>query len=112
MRRQPAHLLAVVDESALRRNISGSAVMLDQLRALDEPSRWGNVEVRIVPVTAGNPQRGTSSDWPPVILAFHDLDRANGCSHRQRSPRPISRRLRVFKGLETSLTISLVLCLR
>ncbi|MCU1686093.1 MAG: helix-turn-helix protein [Amycolatopsis sp.] len=58
MRRNPAVLLAIIDESALRRNVGGPAVMVDQLRALDEASRWGNVEVRIVPVDAG---------WHPAL---------------------------------------------
>jgi transcriptional regulator with XRE-family HTH domain len=58
MRREPASLLAIIDETALRRNIGGAEVMADQLRALDEASRWGNVELRIVPVSAG---------WHPAL---------------------------------------------
>jgi transcriptional regulator with XRE-family HTH domain len=58
MRRNPAALLAIIDETALRRNVGGPAVMVDQLEALDEASRWGNVEVRIVPVDAG---------WHPAL---------------------------------------------
>jgi transcriptional regulator with XRE-family HTH domain len=58
MRRRPVELLAIVDESALRRNIGGPVVMADQLRALDEASRWGNVDVRIVPVSVA---------WHPAL---------------------------------------------
>jgi Domain of unknown function (DUF5753) len=57
-RQDPARFLAVIDETALRRNIGGPAVMLDQLRALDEASRWANVDLRIMPV---------GSDWHPAL---------------------------------------------
>ncbi|WP_442785229.1 DUF5753 domain-containing protein [Amycolatopsis sp. H20-H5] len=57
-RERPAELLAIIDETALRRGIGSSAVMADQLRAVDEASRRGNVEVRAVPVSAG---------WHPAL---------------------------------------------
>jgi transcriptional regulator with XRE-family HTH domain len=68
-RQRPVRFLAVVDETALHRNIGGRAVMLDQLRALDEASRWGNVELRIVPVDSGwHP----ALEGPFVFIEFAD----------------------------------------
>lgn len=51
--RQPAELLAIVDESVLWRRIGSQATMRDQLQWLDEASRWSNVELRVMPMSAG-----------------------------------------------------------
>jgi transcriptional regulator with XRE-family HTH domain len=56
--RQPAELLAIVDESVLRRPIGGTATMVEQLRRLDEASRWTNVELRVMTLSAG---------WHPAL---------------------------------------------
>lgn len=68
-RERPAKLLALFDETALGRNIGGPAVMAEQLRALDEASRWGNVTVRAIPESAGwHP----ALEGPFVLLEFAD----------------------------------------
>ncbi|MEV4602234.1 helix-turn-helix transcriptional regulator [Amycolatopsis sp. NPDC049253] len=63
-RERPAELLALVDESALRRNIGGPAVMAEQLRALDEASCWSNVTLRAIPESAG---------WHPALEGPFDV---------------------------------------
>lgn len=68
-RSSPASLLALFDETALRRNIGGREVMLEQLRALKELSGRNNVELRAVPVSAGwHP----ALEGPFVLIEFAD----------------------------------------
>ncbi len=69
MRREPATLLTFIEEGVLRRDIGGPAVMADQLRALNEASHWPNVDIRVVPASAGwHP----ALDGPFVLLEFAD----------------------------------------
>lgn len=48
-RRDPAELLALIDESVLRRLIGGPQVMADQLRHLLKMAEMPNVDLRVVP---------------------------------------------------------------
>jgi transcriptional regulator with XRE-family HTH domain len=50
---QPPDLWAVVDESALHRQVGGPAVMRSQLEALADRSRPKNVVVQVIPLEAG-----------------------------------------------------------
>ncbi|MGW4484601.1 helix-turn-helix domain-containing protein [Amycolatopsis sp. NPDC004368] len=68
-RERPAELLALVDETALNRNIGGPSVMADQLRSLEEASHWANVTLRAIPESAGwHP----ALEGPFVLLEFAD----------------------------------------
>lgn len=49
----PAHLIAIVAESALRHLVGGRSVMRDQLRYLAEVSERPNVRLRVVPTAVG-----------------------------------------------------------
>jgi DNA-binding XRE family transcriptional regulator len=49
----PLHLVAVVDESALRRQVGGREVMYAQLRHLVAAADWPTVSLQIVPHSAG-----------------------------------------------------------
>jgi transcriptional regulator with XRE-family HTH domain len=53
MRDDPVELKAIVDEVALRRQVGGPAVMREQLRHLLMMIERPNVEVRVLPFTAG-----------------------------------------------------------
>jgi transcriptional regulator with XRE-family HTH domain len=57
-RRDPAQMLAVIDESALYRVIGGREVMRDQLRSLQEAAGRPNVDLRVVPM---------ETDWHPAL---------------------------------------------
>jgi transcriptional regulator with XRE-family HTH domain len=52
-RRDPAHLLALIGEAAFRQVIGTPRVMLDQLRYLLEMAEYPNIDVRVVPFSAG-----------------------------------------------------------
>ena len=52
-RPSPAHLWAVIDETALRRPLGGRAVMLDQVDHLIRMSRLAHVTVQVMPFSAG-----------------------------------------------------------
>lgn len=49
----PAHLLAITSESALRSRIGGVDVMSAQLRSLVSYSEWSNIDLRVVPTGTG-----------------------------------------------------------
>lgn len=57
-RRNPARLVALVGEAALRQEIGGRTVLIEQLRYLEEVARWPNVGLRVVPAAAG---------WSPAL---------------------------------------------
>ncbi|MFD9890890.1 Scr1 family TA system antitoxin-like transcriptional regulator [Amycolatopsis sp. NPDC059027] len=57
-RRNPAHLEVLLGESAIRYVIGGREIWADQLRYLLEMTELPNVEVRLVPYSAG---------WSPVL---------------------------------------------
>lgn len=57
----PARLWAVIDETALRRLVGGSAVMRAQIAALAEASRLPHVSIQVLPFSAGgHPAAGSS----------------------------------------------------
>lgn len=49
----PPWLWAVIDEAALRRPIGGPTVMAEQLRYLLRVAQWPNVDVQVLPFSAG-----------------------------------------------------------
>lgn len=63
----PLHLLAVVDEAALRRKVGGAKVMRDQLDHLVMVSELDTVSLQVLPNDTG---AHPSMDGPFVILAF------------------------------------------
>jgi len=70
---------ALIDESALRRVVGGSAVMENQMKALVTASELQNVTIRIVPFTAGPIPVPTnkfiilSFDGPPDVVFLESL---------------------------------------
>jgi transcriptional regulator with XRE-family HTH domain len=73
---EPARLWAVIDETALRRPVGGGAVMRAQLRHLIEASRLPNVNIQVLPLSAGgHPAAGggvtmlrfSESELPDVV---------------------------------------------
>jgi len=75
-RAEPARLWAVIDETALRRPVGGGAVMRAQLRYLIEASRLPNVNIQVLPLSAGgHPAAGggltmlrfSESELPDVV---------------------------------------------
>lgn len=52
---EPVTLDVVLHESALRRVVGSPKIMSDQLRRVADASTWPNVEVRILPFSAGMP---------------------------------------------------------
>ncbi|MGX7825364.1 helix-turn-helix domain-containing protein [Actinokineospora sp. 24-640] len=60
----PATLLALIGEPALYLNVGGASVVAEQLSYLLEMSRLANVEVRVVPLSAG---------WHPGVEGAFDL---------------------------------------
>ncbi|GAB3552855.1 helix-turn-helix transcriptional regulator [Actinopolyspora lacussalsi] len=64
-----ARLVAVISEAAIRRMVGGRAVMSDQLELLVDVQQQAQVEVQIVPCSAGaHPGAG----FPFVLLRFPD----------------------------------------
>ncbi|QUH00027.1 helix-turn-helix domain-containing protein [Saccharopolyspora erythraea] len=68
MRSDPAQLLALIDETVLRRVIGAVDVLAEQLRAICEVMQRPNVEVRIIPLSAG---------WHPALEGPFDLFESN-----------------------------------
>ncbi|MGI8312342.1 DUF5753 domain-containing protein [Saccharopolyspora hattusasensis] len=69
-RRQPANLLALVDETVIRREIGGHYVMIDQLRHLLDISERPNVTLQVMPAGCG---------WHPGLDGpFMVLESADG----------------------------------
>ena len=50
---QPAKYTAIIDEAALRRQVGGPTVMIEQLEYLEQLAAWDNTEIRVVPFKAG-----------------------------------------------------------
>lgn len=65
---EPVSLDVVLHESALRRVVGGPKIMANQLRHLADTSTWPNIEVRVLPFTAGIPMGLLPG--PFVILDF------------------------------------------
>lgn len=65
---EPVRLEVVLQESALRRAVGGARIMANQLWHLADASTWPNVEVRVLPFTAGIPMGLLPG--PFVILEF------------------------------------------
>ncbi|RZS43244.1 helix-turn-helix protein [Herbihabitans rhizosphaerae] len=63
----PLELIALIDESALRKSIGGREVMRDQLRYLAERATLSTVTMQIVPNSAG---QHPGMDGPFTILRF------------------------------------------
>lgn len=68
-RREPVTLVALVGECALRQKVGGAQVMLDQLQHVQQLAKRGNVDVRVVPASAG---WTPASEGPFVLLDFAD----------------------------------------
>ena len=70
-RAEPVRLWAVIDETALRRPVGGGAVMRAQLRHLIEASRLPNVNIQVLPLSAGgHPAAG----GPLTMLRFGESE--------------------------------------
>jgi hypothetical protein len=67
----PLHLVAIVDESALRRPVGGPDVMREQLGQLAERVRLPNVSVQIVPNEIGT---HVGMEGPFVILDYEEAE--------------------------------------
>ncbi len=65
----PTHLRAVIDEAALRRGAGGTEVMRAQMHHLLEMAELPNVEIQVIPFSAGT-HAGTQG--PFTILEFAD----------------------------------------
>ena len=70
-RPSPPQIVIVVDESTLRRITGGAAVMVAQLRHLEQVSQRPGIDLRVLPFVAGL----SAGLGPFVILDFDDLDR-------------------------------------
>jgi len=97
-------LYAIIDESTIRRQIGGQAVMTAQLRHLTTLSELPNVQVQILPYSAGeHPLLGTSL----AILEFHDaadldivyLEGTGRPAHHIRQPAEVVRHREQFERL-------------
>jgi transcriptional regulator with XRE-family HTH domain len=67
----PPQLLFLIDESALRRQVGGRAVTVEQLERLKELHQLPNVTIQIVPFSVGE---HVSMTGPFIILEFPDGD--------------------------------------
>lgn len=67
----PVHLVAVLDEAVLRRQVGGPEIMAEQLRRLVELGKLPNVEIRIVPFSSG---AHAAMDGPFYLLEFPGND--------------------------------------
>lgn len=65
----PTHLRAIIDEAALRRGAGGTEVMRAQMHHLLEMAALPNVEIQVIPFSAGT-HAGTQG--PFTILEFAD----------------------------------------
>lgn len=73
-RHEPPLLSAVIDEAALRRRIGGEEVMREQIRHLLDIGRRPNVEIQVLPFSAGAHAAG---GLPFTILSFSDGSNAD-----------------------------------
>lgn len=73
-RHEPPLLSAVIDEAALRRRIGGEEVMREQIRHLSDIGRRPNVEIQVLPFSAGAHAAG---GLPFTILSFSDGSNAD-----------------------------------
>ncbi|WP_216214671.1 DUF5753 domain-containing protein [Amycolatopsis aidingensis] len=68
----PPQVWSVLDEGALRRQVGGPAVMRDQLRHLAQLTEQPNIEIQVLPFTAGTHPAtdGTFTilDYPPEFV--------------------------------------------
>jgi transcriptional regulator with XRE-family HTH domain len=53
-RKEPPHLKAVIDEAVLHRAVGGPAVMHEQLRQINAANEMAQVDVRVLPYSAGS----------------------------------------------------------
>ncbi|MCP2337522.1 helix-turn-helix domain-containing protein [Actinomadura rupiterrae] len=67
----PVQFIAVLDEAVLRRLVGGPDTMRAQLRHLAEVSKRPNVEVRVIPFSAG---AHAAMDGPFCLLGFPETD--------------------------------------
>ncbi|WP_017624449.1 helix-turn-helix domain-containing protein [Nocardiopsis chromatogenes] len=71
-RNRPPHLWAVVDEAALRRRLEDPAIMREQLQHLVDLATHHNIDIQVLPFTAGM-HAGLSGSF--YLLDFpHDAD--------------------------------------
>ncbi|WP_116246246.1 helix-turn-helix transcriptional regulator [Nocardiopsis sp. FIRDI 009] len=73
-RSEPALFFAVIDEAAIRRQVGGPDVMRGQIEHLLEMSRRPNVEIQILPFSAGAHAAG---GLPFTVLSFSDGNSAD-----------------------------------
>jgi transcriptional regulator with XRE-family HTH domain len=69
-RDDPVRLWAVIDESALRRQVGGTAVMQVQIAHLIEVSRLSHVNIQVLPLSAG----GHPAGGGVTMLRFSEAD--------------------------------------
>jgi transcriptional regulator with XRE-family HTH domain len=69
--RRPLELLAIIDESVVRRTIGGAEVMAEQLRHLIEMAQLPNVTLRILPFGSGE---HAFLGGPVALLEFQGVD--------------------------------------
>ncbi|MEU4524756.1 helix-turn-helix transcriptional regulator [Amycolatopsis sp. NPDC024027] len=114
-RRNPARLEVVLGEAAIRYRIGGPAVWADQLQYLMEMGELPNVELRLVPYSAG---------WSPLLVGSFTLiesDQAppivslelHGSGLTLRSPEDIARHRRAAdavreKAMSPASTVELI----
>jgi len=67
----PIHLVAVLDEAVIRRRIGGGDIMSEQLEHLVHLSALPNVEIRVVPFSAG---AHAAMDGQFCLLSFPEPD--------------------------------------
>ena len=70
-RPQPPEIHVILDETVLRRQVGGPAVMHQQLNALAETAAWPDVILQVIPFAAG---ANAGMDGHFVILAFPDAE--------------------------------------
>jgi transcriptional regulator with XRE-family HTH domain len=68
-RSNPPNVLAIIDESVLRRRVGGADVMREQLDHLLDLSYWPSIDIRVVPHSAG---AYVGLTGPFCLLAFPD----------------------------------------
>ena len=68
----PLNFSAILDENVVRRRVGSAQVMADQLRHLSKVSRFSNVTIRVVPISAGAHPGFESAGFS--ILAFPEQE--------------------------------------
>ncbi|MEC3979428.1 helix-turn-helix domain-containing protein [Amycolatopsis sp. H20-H5] len=117
-RRDPARLDVLLDEAAIRRIVGSRQIMADQLRYLLEMSDLPNVEIRVVPFSAGFTPALTGSyilldsdEAPSIVslemqrsgLILHDADDVAGYRRAAETVREKAMSIEATRELITDL---------